>query len=326
MRILTPQAPRPPRWTRGRFVACVVGGVVVLVVLLVAIGVAVGGGGDDERDVAASTAGPSGTASPSPTAEPELTGRRYQLGHCYLWDRGGSSTTVDDVSCDRPHLFESVSDDPADLSAEFPATAARPLADDEWSSIYDRYCRTLVEAYLGYPLDPHGRFSILAIVPSVAGWIQGDRKIRCGIGAYAPTPEKPDNDLSAGSAKGADQSRVYPVGTCLAKDTTGTGPVACSTPHQHVAIGDIRFTDPPGAAPPSDAAFAERAGQQCAAVARAFFGPSFQQTSTVNISWFNIAPESWQAGSRSVSCLVSYFTDAGEPRAVTGDARNPVPA
>ncbi|OHV35226.1 hypothetical protein BCD49_04480 [Pseudofrankia sp. EUN1h] len=302
------------------------GGAVALILVLAAIGAAVGGSGDDKSDAAAATAGPSGAASPGQTVEPELSQRSYKSGHCYRWDRGGTSAKVDDVPCAEPHLFESVSDDSVDISGEFPASAPYPLTDDEWSAIYDRYCLQPVQAYLGYPLDPHGRFSVSTIVPTTTGWIQGDRKIDCGIGGYAPTPENPDNDLFTGSAKGADQSMVYPVGTCMAKSTDGTKPVACSAPHQHVAIGDVHFTDPPGAAPPADTAFDERAGQQCAVVARAFFGPSFQQTSTVSIGWFPIDPESWQAGSRSFSCLVSYYTDAGDPRSVTGDARNPVPA
>jgi hypothetical protein len=310
-------------------VAVVVGGVVVVILGLAALGAAVGG--DDKHDASTVAAPPSGSASTgasaSPTlGDPELSERNYKIGHCYRWDRGGSSAKVDDVTCDKPHLFESVSDDPVDISSEFPDSAPYPPTDDQWSDIYDRYCRKPVEAYLGYPLDPDGRFSVSTIVPTMSGWAQGDRDIDCGIGGYAPTPENPDNDLITGTAKGADQSMVYPVGTCMAQGTDGTTPVACSAPHQHVAIGDVRFTDPPGAPAPSQDAFDDRAGAQCAAVARGFFGQSFQQSSTVSIGWFPIEAESWQTGTRSFSCLVSYYTDAGDPRSVTGDARNPVPA
>jgi hypothetical protein len=58
--------------------------------------------GPAARGSAALTASPSAQA----TKDIELTNRRYGHGNCYLWDQTATASDVDEVSCDRPHLFE----------------------------------------------------------------------------------------------------------------------------------------------------------------------------------------------------------------------------
>ncbi|MBL7632914.1 septum formation family protein, partial [Frankia sp. CN6] len=267
---------------------------------------------------------PSGAASA--TTDPELTDRTYERGRCYLWDLDGASSKVDEVDCAEPHRFEAVSDNPVSMAASFPPDAPFPATDDEWSRLADEHCGAPVAAYLGSPLDPYGRFGISTIRPTEEGWALGDRDLQCGIGGYAPTAENPDNDLVSGSAKGADQSMVYGPGTCLVEDADGLYAVTCATAHHHVAIGDVHLPGAPGSPPPTDDAFDEQAARECATVAGTFFGGPFQETDSVYVGWFTLSPESWAAGSRSFSCLVSYVTPTGDPRPVTGDARNPIPA
>ncbi|WP_045878693.1 septum formation family protein [Pseudofrankia sp. DC12] len=322
-------AEEPPARRRGRLLV----GVGTVLVLALGTAYLVFGGvlrhpatRKPEPTAAAATAL---AASPTsdPGGSPGLAARDYRRGHCYRWDDAATYTEVDEVTCDSAHLFESAADDTVSLAAELPLGAGYP-AEDQWTDIVTRRCRQTVEQFLGYPLDPHGRFYLGSIRPTDEGWQTGDRKLVCGLNGYSPGVPAPAGqlDLFSGKAEGADQSWVYPAGTCLSSaDGTGqdTEAVSCAAPHQYVAIGNVHLSDPPGAAPPADASFTRQAEQRCAAVARGALGGSFRETPTVRLGWYTIAPESWRAGTRGFTCTVRYTDGSDKLRNVTGDQLHP---
>ncbi|MBL7486632.1 septum formation family protein [Frankia sp. AgB1.9] len=338
----SPQLPSQPspvgrsRRRKARAALAVTAGVVVLAALgLTAVGITRGrgGGSADAAAVAAPTrtpgallpTQPAGSASPAATLtgtpDPELDGRDYLRGDCYRWNQDADHTVVQDVSCQVPHLFEAVADAPVSIAADYPPGARYP-SDADWDAIGARYCTSPVETYLGYPLDPHGRFVIGRIVPTESGWRTDDRDVVCGLQGVVPSvDESPGRiDLITGAVRGVDQSFVYPTGECLDSVTAADVTVVdCAATHDLLAIGDTRLPDTTTGAPPSDAVI-ER---QCLGVAHANLGPAFQETATVRVGWFQIAPESWRVGSHTTTCTVSYVTAAGDPRGVMGEQLHP---
>ncbi|WP_007515540.1 septum formation family protein [Pseudofrankia saprophytica] len=270
----------------------------------------------------ATPAGATPSAAATPAVAPQLTGRDFQRGHCYTWD--GVTPDVSDVPCDRPHRFEAISDEPVLLAGDYPPGAPYP-SQEEWAALIQRSCAGAAQTYLGYAIDPNGRFSAAATGPTEATWQSGDRDLWCILRADVPLVGETGRwtafDLFSGAVKGADQSWVYPVGACLAVATGGV--VDCAGPHELAAIGDTRMADTADGAVPTEDAFNKEAGERCLAVAHARFGPNFQETATVRLTWSALVPDSWSAGSRTITCLLVYTTAAGEPSPVTGDQLPP---
>ncbi|SNQ45572.1 conserved hypothetical protein [Frankia canadensis] len=126
-------------------------------------------------------------------------------------------------------------------------------------------------------------------------------------------------DLFTGRAEGADQSFVFPVGACLLASPNTTRPVRCTDPHQAVAVGNAHLPDTPGGEPPSHEDFLRLVEARCRELARAYIGPSFQESRTFHLNSLLIDPASWRAGSHTVTCMVEYYTASGQPRSVSGD-------
>lgn len=108
------------------------------------------------------------------TTDFKLLNVSYRAGDCITWDqdRQADRTTVA-VPCDQPHLIEITGW--VDLSGldKFPSEA-------EWKSIKrSRECPEQAEQYLGYPLDPFGRFQANGIIPVSDTWSRGDKGVWC---------------------------------------------------------------------------------------------------------------------------------------------------
>ena len=93
--------------------------------------------------------------------------RSYDRGACYTWIQDTDSTTAGKVDCAEPHLFEAV--DKTNISDDFPAVSEYP-DDGAWRSVAVRYCGPIAEQYLGYPIDPYGRFAAGSLHPVQEGW------------------------------------------------------------------------------------------------------------------------------------------------------------
>jgi len=265
----------------------------------------------------------------------------YQRGHCYTWDQnssrartsaadqGGGDQGVDpgpnvrDVPCAAAHLFEAVSEIKLD-EAEYPF-GDYPAA-SHWDALTATDCAAAAAPYLGYPLDPAGAFLAAGIRPSPEDWDDGDGTLVCGLRRRPLAADPPAGELASfsGPVGGVDQSLVYPAGSCLAETPAGSGgtqirgTVACTSPHQGIAVGTITLPGGLGEVAPTDAQFEDLAAPRCLLLAKSFLGAAFHETPLAETGWQRIWAASWKAGSRSFTCTVDYRTAAGAARSVTG--------
>ncbi|WP_239334299.1 septum formation family protein [Frankia sp. CiP3] len=296
---------------RRRFVAAVTG----LVLLLTAGYAVVRSGSWPSAHSSAARTGrtPTPTASPSPDVI-ALNRLSYARGRCYTWNQDITYPDVDEVPCAHPHLFEAIRR--TSVASGYPAGSAYP-ADAQWPEITDRYCGQVARDFLGYPLDPYGRFDIGPLVPTRSGWEMGDRDLVCGLAAAHHDPNR--FALFTGVVEGADQAWVYPAGTCLQLTATETkGQVPCAVPHQAEVTGGTTMPGAANSEPPSEAAFDELMGSRCEVAARRYLGRPFQETSTMRVGWLHLAAESWRAGTRTATCMIYFFDASGQPAAITG--------
>lgn len=245
------------------------------------------------------------TVSPSSTA-PEVTSttivlalRDYNPGDCVLWDQApgssgpfGRQTHV--VSCSRPHLVE-ITSVAEQLNGFGPAWPGEKAID----AYAVQHCAAPTRAFLGYALDPDGRFDIGDIHPLEDAWIEGYRTYYCDLqlrgGAAGTTLTS-----FAGEVRGADQEWLFPVGSCM---TSGSGlPVPCSGPHKWEVTGDVNVPAGTTSMPTSDSGWQQLVGAQCSAVGLRYAGGSYPPG--FETSWMPLSASSWAAGERVIECTV----------------------
>jgi hypothetical protein len=128
---------------------------------------------------------------------------------------------------------------------------------------------------------------------------------------------------TTGSAKGADQSNIYPVGTCLGiKDKAVSDPVSCTVAHAYEIVGivDLKSQFPDGF-PDDDkqqTALATRCGK-----AVSDYTNGFDLTKAkLGLTWDTVKQESWNVGSTKVNCKVGQKLDDGSGlRAITNSLK-----
>ncbi|HEY1651879.1 MAG TPA: septum formation family protein [Acidimicrobiales bacterium] len=220
---------------------------------------------------------------------------------------GLAATSV--VPCTRPHLIEIVS------KTHVPASVTRFPDTQGWINLAQILCAQSVRSYLSYALDPAGRFQINSINPTLAGWLQRDRTMWCGIGLGTPigAPTVP----FTGAVRGQSQELLYPVGTCLnfGGADASSDSVACTQAHAAEVVGNANLASVTQL-PQGSTAFAAAVQPQCAALAAQYAGGSLP----AGTSWayLSLAQTSWDAGDRLVQCLIETFGSAGTPSETTG--------
>jgi hypothetical protein len=209
------------------------------------------------------------------------------------------------VDCGQPHLFEVTGS--AAVSAQYPAGASFP---DEaaWQKAASGSCTASVTGYLG-KLDPMGRYVVGALKPTSAQWTSGDRALRCGVQRSTPSGQLIP---TTGSARGADQSNVYPTGTCLALvNKAAGGPVPCGNTHSYEIIGtvDLRGQFPDGY--PADADQQTALGKLCQPLVASYTANANLSTYQLSATWDTISQQSWDAGSYQVNCKIGALLPDG---------------
>lgn len=241
-------------------------------------------------------------------AEPELVVLTYDKGDCVTWPVDSRDVqTPDIVDCDETHRFEVTgSITVAGDADDYPSEA-------EWSAITDERCRPHNEEYLGGPLDPFGRVVPYNLLPDPEGWRLGDRTAWCGLRLDLPKGAAPYE----GSVRDVEQEVVHPSGTCLVEGSWH--PVPCDQPHTFEVSGSTRLPD--GITPPADVdAWQELVGAECERLgAEHLGGPLPLDLAT---GWMTLAPESYAAGSRSVTCVIGRPDGSGYAT-VTGSLGTP---
>lgn len=246
---------------------------------------------------------------------PELLRLEWTPHRCYTWDQGDPQTSVEDVPCAGPHLFEAVGHQ--ELGSAYSAASSYPTP-AEWGSIADRHCAALITSYLGYSLDPAGRFAASTIHPLPTGWDSGDRHVVCGLSVRSSADGVLMPEFT-GQVHGADQTWVFPAGTCFRRDEQGLQQeVNCDQPHIAQSVGSATLTGPPGSEPPSPSEFERMATAACAPLHAPYLRHSRFGGAKVTAGWHLIRAESWRAGTRSTTCTVGFTDAAGQPKEVAG--------
>ncbi len=254
-------------------------------------------------------------ADPSPTPQP----LRAAPHTCLTWQKPDASD-AQTVSCSQPHLFEVTGT--LELLDFDPQT---PFPDDaRWQQLVTERCTERTTQVLADRFDPFGRFTVGAIKPSEAGWVSGDRTLRCGVQATGRTGTL---FPTAGSVLAQDQSDVHPPGTCLGNDGKAVGdPVDCGGAHAVEVVGvvDLKGAFPGGY--PDEAAQDKLLNTECTRLAKDFAGgPAVIGNKGLTLFWGTLRAESWQAGSARVDCrLGAFLPDRSGFAPVTGSVKGPV--
>jgi putative regulator of septum formation len=245
-------------------------------------------------------------------------------GTCLTWTRSdaGDLTMVD---CGQPHLFEVTG--AADISAQYPVGA--PFPDETaWQKAADAGCTAGATSYLG-KLDPMGRYLVGALKPTSAQWNSGDRSLRCGLQRSTPSGQLVP---TTGTARGADQSNVYPAGTCLAlvRKAAG-GPVKCGDTHSYEIVGTVslRGQFPDGYPPVGQQQTA--LGKLCQPLVASYTANANLGQYQLSATWDTISEASWAAGSYQVNCKIGALLPDGSglgpvTNSVKGIGRGTTPA
>jgi hypothetical protein len=117
-----------------------------------------------------------------------------------------------------------------------------------------------------------------------------------------------------------DQSLLYPVGTCIgAAPNVGYQTIDCSAPHQVEITGAIDLSGRVDHAPTYDEVNA-LAHDDCSAAAQTFLGRPLDGNLTEG--QLQLAPESWNAGSHHINCLIARRSEGQTFDTLTAPIRN----
>lgn len=237
-------------------------------------------------------------------------------GSCLVWFNPDASD-IRTLSCDEPHLFEVTGT--VDISVDYPPDAPVPALAG-WPQIAQQKCTEGAVAFLNGRYDPFGKFSVGALKPSDEQWSSGDRKLRCGLQRAAQSGKLV---TTTGPAAQIDQSDVFEPGTCLALENQSIGdPIDCAKGHAYEIVGLVNLgVDFPNGYPSEDTQ-KNKLSEQCARAAGDYSGGLDLAQRKLILTWDTRKKESWDNGSRTVSCKVGALRpDRPELAPVTGSIR-----
>lgn len=232
-------------------------------------------------------------------------------GSCLAWSPPNAAD-IHVVGCKKQHRFEVTG------RLKLAAGPSAPLpSHKEWQQIAEKKCVPPAEHYLGGPLDPDGKYSVGVLMPSKEQWADGDRTLRCGLQAAAPSGKLLS---STGSVKKADQSAVYEPGTCLGlRDKAVGDPVPCSKPHSYEIVGTVDLADKFKDGYPSDDEQQQVLVDACRDVLTSYAKGVDIEDYGLTLTWDTRSEESWKAGSTLVNCKVGApLKDGSGLKPITG--------
>lgn len=264
--------------------------------------------------------------APSPEkkgkARDDVSFTNASTGDCVNWTPGaqGVNSGFATVDCAEPHRFEvSAREDLAKYpTSEFGPEANQPdLARQQ--QLTNDLCTGPTLKYLEGKLDPEGRYSISPILPPQSAWAEGDRTMLCGV----MVPDANGRSVeTTGFAAQQDQARVFQPNTCVRVDGDMTKEVPCQEDHAWqvtslVNLGE-RFPDAwPGVEQQN-----EYLNEVCTTAAREYLGgDDALYESTLTPFWNTLQQQSWEAGSRSVNCALTFGQPGGSFAMLNGDVR-----
>jgi hypothetical protein len=256
------------------------------------------------------------TIAPTTSSTLVLDGRSYQKGDCVTWNQDISKSAEKHTSvvpCTSEHLFQYVSTFELHQVGDYPT-------DDRWDAIVKDNCTQPIKDFLGYDLDPHGRFSASSLQPTEDGWKQFDRTVKCGILVHDGTEQPGQWQLPSftGDVRGADQTFLLPVGCYSSIEGQGDNnwKVDCGQPHEYEVVGTT--TVKTKTRPSTNSAW-HSATSDCGGVAKNYAGG--MPKNGLQASGFPVEQSSWDAGRRTTECALTKFDSAGNVVKVAGSAR-----
>jgi hypothetical protein len=244
--------------------------------------------------------------SASSAADEALLAFNSPGGTCLDWP-ADNPRAMRPVDCAQPHVFEVTSQ--VDISPDY-APSAPPPDEKTWQQIANDKCTEGVAAYLGGKLDPNGKYSVSALKPTDDQWRSGDRKLRCGVHRVTTLGTRL---LTTGSAAQADQSNIFPAGTCFAlTDNKGVGdPIDCGKPHALEVVGNADLTQAFTGNFPSPEDQGKKLSELCGQIVNEYSNGLDLKSKNLTLTWDTLQDPSWAAGSRKVDCKVGSALQDG---------------
>ncbi|MCX2163979.1 septum formation family protein [Corynebacterium auriscanis] len=256
-------------------------------------------------------------ADPVPTAFTDA-----QAGACVNWMPGpkGANTDFATVDCAQNHRFEVATREDLGTypTSEF-GPESRPPGKARQEKLTNELCVGPTLKYLKGKLDPEGRYSIAPILPPKSAWAAGDRTMLCGVMVI---DEESRAVETRGLAAQQDQSRVSKPDTCVLVKGNTTTETTCDRPHswQVTKLVDLSktFSGPwPGVEKQN-----QHLNKVCTDAAREYLGgDDALYNSTLAPFWTTLQKQSWDAGSRSVNCALTFGKSGGSFATLQGDVR-----
>lgn len=234
----------------------------------------------------------------APVTDPAAVVASATPGTCLTWTRPDAANLAA-VACTQPHLFEVTGS--ANIAGQYPSGSPFP-AEQAWQQAAQSNCTAGATDYLGGKLDPNGKYTVGALKPTSAQWTSGDRTLRCGLQRSTPSSQLIP---TTGSARGADQSNVYPIGTCLALvNKAAGGPVPCGNQHSYEIVGTANLHGQFPSTYPAVAQQQTALGKLCQAQANNYTANANLKQYQLSVTWDTISQQSWDAGSYQVNCKI----------------------
>lgn len=247
-------------------------------------------------------------------------------GDCLNWpDRTPDAAEI--VDCAGEHRFEVA--ESVDMRT-FPGSEygpdAAPPSPARIQQISQEQCSAAVKRYLGPRYDPNSRFTVSMLWSGDKAWRQsGERRMLCGLQLPGP-----NNQQLAFEGKVAeiDQSKVWPVGTCLGIDPATNQPtdipVDCAAPHAMEVTGAVNLALKfPDVLPPETEqdTFIK---DECTKMTDAYLAPIKLRDTTLTLIYSTVSLPSWAAGSRQVSCSIGATLGNGGWSTLLNTAKGPL--
>lgn len=244
-------------------------------------------------------------------------------GDCVNWNPGkdGVNSNFATVDCEQPHRFEVSSRE--DLgqypTSEFGPSAKQPDLKRQ-EELTNELCTGPTMQYLEGKLDPEGRYSISPILPPQSAWNDGDRTMLCGVMVPDATGRTTE---TTGFAAKQDQSRYFEKDRCVRVDGDLTNEVPCEEKHAWQVTSVVNLGEQfPGAWPDAKKQN-EFLNKVCTKAAQDYLGgDDALYNSTLTPFWTTLQRQSWDAGSRTVNCALTFGRPGGGFATLAGDVRS----
>jgi hypothetical protein len=249
-----------------------------------------------------------------------------KTGYCLNWpDNALDAAAI--VDCKDDHRFEvsAAVDTRAYPGAEF-GPDAEPPSPARIQQLTLEQCEPATRRYLGPRYDPNSRFSISLLWAGDNAWKQsGERRLLCGLQLKGPGNQQVP---FKGRVAEQDQSKIWPVGTCLGIDPPtnqpNDAPVDCSAPHAMEVVGTVNLAEKFPEGLPIDADQDAFIKEVCTAMTDAYLAPGKLRDTTLTLIYSTVSLPSWSAGSRQVSCSIGATLGNGGWATLINSAKGPL--